>query len=170
MYLTDEELDKLYSDYNITLSEEDLDDACFMATQYESGGVIDKDKIAKEFFAEHGSEYEDELVSDYRDWCEEHNLGDDLPISWEEFEEYLSHLKPEDAFNLGFFADRSIFSGGYVKFDGYNNVKSAESLDLDYILDNAKDDFFKDEFIKLFSEDDLDAIRDGALILVELGY
>lgn len=170
MYLTDEELDKLYSDYDITLSREDLDYACFMATQYERGGIVDEDEAVKDFFAEHGSEYEDELVSDYRDWCEEHNLDGDLPISWEEFEEYLSSLKPEDAFNLGFFADRDIFSSDYVKFDGYNNVKSANPIDLDYILDNGEDDFFKDEFIKLFSEDDLDAILDGALMLAEKGY
>ena len=147
--------------YDFDLLEMNFDEAIMMLTQYpHECEPIDIDAVKRLYKDEVlTTEIENDVekyICDYNEFLLSINYYDD--VLYQSLDELMSDAKPEEVARAVFYGDYH-YTYPYVRFDGYGNIKSLESYEveremiendefLDYLIENDSN-FDEEEYSEL---------------------
>ena len=141
-----------------------------MLTAYERYGTVDRDDFIRLLADE--LTVDESMISEYCEYLSDNDDYDNMPMSWDEVEDYINSLSPVDAFNLGQFSNFS-YGDDYYRFNGYGNIESINTYSL--VKEIAEDTDFcrwyvENYILDDYDEEDIDAIITEANDLIRQGY
>ena len=128
-----------------------------MLTQYERFGSVGMDEYIQ-YYIDEELEIDISMLGEYNEYLM--NKSYETFFTFEELEEDLQYMKPDEAFRLGKFSSFT-YADDYLQYDGYGNIKGYSEFE---VLEEMKKD---KDFLKWYVENYIDIDEDEANEAIE---
>ena len=134
-----------------------MKDVGMMLTQYERFGSVGMDEYIQ-YYIDEELEVDISMLGEYNEYLM--NKSYETFFTFEELEEDLQYMKPDEAFRLGKFSDFT-YADDYLQYDGYGNLRGFEEYE---VVNKMKED---KDFLKWYVENYIDIDEDEANEAIE---
>jgi hypothetical protein len=128
-----------------------------MLTQYERYGSVGMDEYIQ-YYIDEELEIDISMLGEYNEYLR--NRCYETFFTFEELEEDLQYMKPDEAFRLGKFSSFT-YADDYLQYDGYGNIKGFSEYEVLEGMEKDKD------FLKWYVENYIDIDEDEANEAIE---
>ena len=128
-----------------------------MLTQYERFGSVGMDEYIQ-YYTDEELEVDISMLGEYNEYLM--NNSYETFFTFEELEEDLQYMKPDEAFKLGKFSSFT-YADDYLQYDGYGNIEGYSEFEVLVKMEEDKD------FLKWYVENYIDIDEDEANEAIE---
>ena len=136
-----------------------------MLTQYERFGSVGMDEYIQ-YYIDEELEVDISMLGEYNEYLR--NKSYETFFTFEELEEDLQYMKPEEAFRLGKFSDFT-YADDYLQYDGYGNIKGYSEFEVVKAMEEDKDflKWYVDNYIDIDEDEANEAIEEANKLIKE---